>query len=160
MTERREKIIKKLIFAYSISGCTVLFLEQNCSYVPNVLAFGIPHERGFLAFGVLNAKYLRTPNENALRASTADVPNAKYLTHQTPKNPFIRCSKSHNFCHMWTVPFHFGMARTRMLKKKKRVFYSFFFHPFWLSLFSLFHFFFHFSTVVVVVVFDDDDKRS
>ena len=63
MTKRREKIIKKLIFAYSISDCTVLFLEQNCSYVPNVLAFGTPHERGFLVFGVPS-----TPNENALRA--------------------------------------------------------------------------------------------
>ena len=40
MTERREKIIKKLIFAYSISSRTVLYLERNCSYVPNVLAFG------------------------------------------------------------------------------------------------------------------------
>ena len=58
MTERREKIIKKLIFTYSIFGRTVLFLERNCSYVPNVLAFGTPHERGFLVFGVPNAKYL------------------------------------------------------------------------------------------------------
>ena len=92
MTQRREKIIKKLIFAYSISGCTVLFLEQNCLYVPNVLAFGTPHERGFLVLGVPNAKYLAfgTPDENALRASTADVPNAKYLTHQTPKNPLYK----------------------------------------------------------------------
>ena len=63
MTERGEKIIKKLIFAYSISGHTVLFLERNCSCVPNVLAFGTPHERGFLVFGVPS-----TPDENALRA--------------------------------------------------------------------------------------------
>ena len=69
MTERREKIIKKLIFAYSISSRTVLFLERNCSYVPNVLAFGTPHERGFLVFDVPNAKYLAfdTLDENALR---------------------------------------------------------------------------------------------
>ena len=69
MIERREKIIKKLISAYSISGRTVLFLERNCSYVPNVLAFGTPHERGFLVFGVPNAKYLAfgTPDKNALR---------------------------------------------------------------------------------------------
>ena len=32
-----------------------------------------------------------------------NVPNAKYLAHQIPKNPFIRCSKSHNFFHIWTV---------------------------------------------------------
>ena len=69
MTKRREKTIKKLIFAYSISGHIILFLERNCSYVPNVLAFGTPHERGFLVFGVPNAKYLTfgTPDENALR---------------------------------------------------------------------------------------------
>ena len=58
MTERREKIIKKLIFAYGISGHTTLFLEQNCSYVPNVLTFDIPHEREFLIFDMLNTKYL------------------------------------------------------------------------------------------------------
>ena len=45
-----------------------------------------------------------------LRASIAampNVPNAKYLAHlahQTQKTPFIRCSKSYYFCHMWTVP--------------------------------------------------------
>ena len=35
------------------------------------------------------------------------MPNAKYLAHlayQTQKTPFIRCSKSYYFCHMWTVP--------------------------------------------------------
>ena len=42
MTKRREKIIKNLIFPYSIFGCTVLSLEWNYSYVPNVLAFGTP----------------------------------------------------------------------------------------------------------------------
>ena len=72
MIERREKIIKKLISAYSISGRTVLFLERNCSYVPNVLAFDTPYEGGFLVFGVPNAKYLTfdTPNENALTISS------------------------------------------------------------------------------------------
>ena len=57
-TERKEKIIKKLIFLYNISGHTVLSLERYCLYMPNVLAFDTPHERGFLVFGVPNAKYL------------------------------------------------------------------------------------------------------
>ena len=37
--------------------------------MPNVLAFGTPHERGFLVFGVSNAKYLAfgTPDESALK---------------------------------------------------------------------------------------------
>ena len=36
--------------------------------MPNVLAFDTPHERGFLVFGVPNAKYLAfgTPDESAL----------------------------------------------------------------------------------------------
>ena len=57
-TERKEKIIKKLIFLYNISGHTVLSLERYCLYMPNVLVFDTPHERGFLVFGVPNAKYL------------------------------------------------------------------------------------------------------
>ena len=70
------------------------------------------------------------------------MPNIWHTKHQ--KTPFMRCSKSHNFCHMWTVPFHFETVRTRMLKKKK--IYSFLSHPFWLSLFSLFLFLFSFFT--------------
>ena len=73
-------------------------------------------------------------------------PNIWHIRHtKHQKIPFIRCSKSHNFCHMWTVPLHFAMVRARMLKKKK----SFLFilsHPYWLSLFSLFLFLFSFST--------------
>ena len=42
MIERREKIIKKLIFSYNISIRTVSSLKHNCSYVPNVLAFDTP----------------------------------------------------------------------------------------------------------------------
>ena len=66
--KRREKTIKKLIFINSMADRTVLFLERNCSHVPNVLAFGTPHEGGFLVFGVPNAKYLAfgTPDESAL----------------------------------------------------------------------------------------------
>ena len=47
-----------------------------------------------------------------LRASTLDVvnvPNAKYLAHlphRTPKTIFIRYSKCHNFCNIWTVLLH------------------------------------------------------
>ena len=39
--------------------------------MPNVLASGTPHEKGFLVFGVPNAKYLAfgTPDGNALMAS-------------------------------------------------------------------------------------------
>ena len=54
--QRREKTIKKLIFTNSMADHTVLFLERNCSYVPNVLAFGTPHERDCLVFGVPNTK--------------------------------------------------------------------------------------------------------
>ena len=70
MIERREKIIKKLIFSYNISIRTVPSLKRHCSYVPNVLAFDTPHEGGFLVFGVPNAKHLAfgTPNGDALIA--------------------------------------------------------------------------------------------
>ena len=45
-----------------------------------------------------------------IRPSTENVSNIKYLTyltHQIPKNLHyvMWCSKSYNFCHMWTVPF-------------------------------------------------------
>ena len=38
-----------------------------------------------------------------------NVPNVKYLAHlphQPPKTIFIRYSKCHNFCNIWTVPLH------------------------------------------------------
>ena len=75
MTERREKIIKKLIFSYTIYGWTVPSLKCHCSYVPNVLAFDAPHEGGFLVFGVPNAKYLAfgTPDGDALKAFLSNV---------------------------------------------------------------------------------------
>ena len=35
-------------FFFSISICTVSKMKQYCSYVPNIIAFRISHERGFL----------------------------------------------------------------------------------------------------------------
>ena len=58
MTERREKIIKKLIFSYTISGHTMPSLKCHCSYVPNVLAFDAPHEGGFLVCQILTIWHL------------------------------------------------------------------------------------------------------
>ena len=60
-----NKIRKK---NYSIDVCTVSYLRQYYSGVPNFLAFGTPHEGLFLMFGVPNAKYLAfgTPDESAL----------------------------------------------------------------------------------------------
>ena len=37
-------------------------------------------------------------------AALLNVPNAKYLAHQTQKQGFIRCSKSQKLCHITTVP--------------------------------------------------------
>ena len=66
MIERREKIIKKLIFSYNISIRTVSSLKHNCSYVPNVLAFDTPQSirsncakcHIFGTFGTPNTKNL------------------------------------------------------------------------------------------------------
>ena len=71
MTKRREKIIKKLIFAYSIFGRTVPKRERYCSHVSKFIGYRTPHEKGFLMFGVPNAKYLAfgTPDENALMSA-------------------------------------------------------------------------------------------
>ena len=88
-----------------------------------------------------------------IRASTAtcQMLNIWHTKHQ--KIPFMRCSKSHNFCHIWTVSFHFGKVQTRMLKKKKKILF--------ISLssfltFSLLSLSFLFSFLCdVVVVFDD-----
>ena len=54
--------------------------------MPNVLAFGTPHERGFLVFGVPNAKYL-----------VFGVPNAKYLAFGTPDESALKNAKCYKF---------------------------------------------------------------
>ena len=41
-------------FFFSISIRTVPKMKQYCSYVPNIIAFKISHERGFLVFDVPN----------------------------------------------------------------------------------------------------------
>ena len=47
-------------------------MERYCSYVSQFIGYRTPHEKGFLVFGVPNAKYLAfgIPNENALRLTT------------------------------------------------------------------------------------------
>ena len=55
---------------------------------------------------------------SVLRASVLDVLNvlnAKYLAHlvyQTPKTPFIRCSKSYKICNMLQYPHKFATIQT------------------------------------------------
>ena len=64
---KREEMNKKKI---SIFIRIVPKMEQYCSCVVKIITFGTSHERGFLMFGVPNAKYLTfdTPNGNALKA--------------------------------------------------------------------------------------------
>ena len=50
-------------------------MERYYSYVVKILAFGTSHERGFLVFGVSNAKYLafNTSDENALTLNGTSI---------------------------------------------------------------------------------------
>ena len=45
-------------FFFSIFYRTILKMERYCSCVPNIIALRTSHGRGFLVFGVPNAKYL------------------------------------------------------------------------------------------------------
>ena len=68
MEEEREKCNKIIMFNFTIVVCTVSYLRQYCSNVPNFLAYGTPHKAHILGFGVPNAKNLAygTPATNAL----------------------------------------------------------------------------------------------
>ena len=65
--KKRGNELKKKI---SIFIRTVPKMERYCSCVVKIITFGTSHKRGFLVFGVSNAKYLAfgTPDGNALRA--------------------------------------------------------------------------------------------
>ena len=42
------------------------------------------------------------------------MPNIWHIWHtKYQKTPFIRCSKSHKICHIWTIPLHFAMVWTK-----------------------------------------------
>ena len=42
------------------------------------------------------------------------MPNIWHIWHtKHQKTPFIRCSKSHKICHIWTIPLHFAMVWTK-----------------------------------------------
>ena len=51
-----------IYFFYSIFFHTIPKMERYCSCVPNIIAFRTSHRRGFLVFGVPNAKYLAFGN--------------------------------------------------------------------------------------------------
>ena len=59
---------KKVNFFFSTSVCTVPKTEQYCSRVSKFIRFRIPHEKSFFMFDVPNAKYLTfdTPNDDVL----------------------------------------------------------------------------------------------
>ena len=48
---------------------TVIKMEWYCSRVSKFIGYRTPHDKGFLVFGVSNAKYLAfdTPDGNALK---------------------------------------------------------------------------------------------
>ena len=60
--ERRKKVKKEErgneLKKNSIFICTVPKMERYCSCVLKIITFGTSHKRGFLVFGVPNAKYL------------------------------------------------------------------------------------------------------
>ena len=64
---KREKWNKKLFF-YSTSIRTIPKMKRYCSRVSKFIGYRTPHEKGFLVFGMPNAKYLAfgTLDENAL----------------------------------------------------------------------------------------------
>ena len=65
---KRERNGIKKYFFYSTFVYTVPKIERYCSRVSKFIGCRTPHEKGFLVFGVPNAKYLAfgTPDENAL----------------------------------------------------------------------------------------------
>ena len=76
-----------MIFFFSIFVLTVPRMERYCSCLPNIITFRTSHEKGFLVFGVPNAKYLTfgTPDRNALRY----IPRQVYV-HGLPTNKSFR----------------------------------------------------------------------
>ena len=58
---------KKGFFFFSTTVYTIPKMERYCSHVSKFIEFRTPHEKSFLVFGVLNAKYLAfgTPDGDA-----------------------------------------------------------------------------------------------
>ena len=66
----KRKRVNELKKKISIFIYTVPKMERYYSCVVKIITFGTSHKRGFLVFGMSNAKYLAfgTPDGNALRA--------------------------------------------------------------------------------------------
>ena len=77
---KREKW-NKIVFFYSTSVRTVPKMERYYSRKSKFIGYRISHEKGFLMFGVPNAKYLTfgTPDENALTHHFTTSPTTKLL---------------------------------------------------------------------------------
>ena len=66
--EKREKKLNKKKISTSVR--TIPKMERYCSRISKFIGFRKPHEKGFLVFGVSNAKYL-----------VCQMPNIWYLAH-------------------------------------------------------------------------------
>ena len=66
--EKREKKLNKKKMSTSVR--TIPKMERYCSRISKFIGFRKPHEKGFLVFGVSNAKYL-----------VCQMPNIWYLAH-------------------------------------------------------------------------------